>query len=72
MSKNRQFDKDFKIQAVKLAREIGTEKAAKELNVPSNTPYKAKNGELDIGLGERRLYGVFWFIRENSDSIDCL
>lgn len=76
MSNNRQYDKDFKIQVVKLAKEIGTEKATKGLNVPSNTLYgwvhKAKNGELDIGLGKRRLYGVFWFIRENSDSIDCL
>ena len=39
MSKNRQYDNDFKVQAVKLAKEIGTEKAAKELNVPSNTLY---------------------------------
>ena len=31
MSKNRQYDNDFKVQAVKLAKEIGTEKAAKEL-----------------------------------------
>ena len=57
MSKNRQYDNDFKVQAVKLAKEIGTEKAAKELNVPSNTLYgwvkKAKVGGLDIGLGER-------------------
>lgn len=48
MSKNRQYDNDFKVQAVKLAKEIGTEKAAKELNVPSNTLYgwvkKAKVG----------------------------
>ena len=57
MSKNRQYDNDFKVQAVKLAKEIGTEKAAKELNVPSNTLYgwvnKAKVGGLDISLGER-------------------
>ncbi len=26
MSKNRQYDNDFKVQAVKLAKEIGTEK----------------------------------------------
>ena len=36
MSKNRQYDNDFKVQAVKFAKEIGTEKAAKELNVPRN------------------------------------
>lgn len=57
MSKNRQYDNDYKVQAVKLAKEIGTEKAATELNVPSNTLYgwvkKAKAGGLDIGLGER-------------------
>ena len=33
MSKNRQYDNDFKVQAVKLAKEIGTEKAAKEKEI---------------------------------------
>lgn len=69
MSKNRQYDNDFKVQAVKLAKEIGTEKAAKELNVPSNTLYgwvkKAKVGGLDIGLGERNPEDALNIAEEN-------
>lgn len=44
MSKNRQYDNDFKIQAVKLAKEIGTEKAALSLFLPflvANLGYNA-------------------------------
>jgi YD repeat-containing protein len=37
MSKNRQYNEEFKVQAVKLAKEIGGKKAAAELNVPYNT-----------------------------------
>lgn len=33
MSKNKQYDNDFKVQAVKLAKEIGTEKAAMEKEI---------------------------------------
>lgn len=69
MSKNRQYDNDFKVQAVKLAKEIGTEKAAKELNVPSNTLYgwvnKAKAGGLDISLGERNPEDALNIAQEN-------
>ena len=69
MSKNRQYDNDFKVQAVKLAKEIGTEKAAKELNVPSNTLYgwvnKAKVGGLDISLGERNPEDALNIAQEN-------
>ena len=46
----RRYDENFRIEAVKLAKEIGTTKAAKELNIPSGTLdtwiYKAKNGKL--------------------------
>ena len=69
MSKNRQYDNDYKVQAVKLAKEIDTEKAAKELNVPSNTLYgwvkKAKVGGLDIGLGERNPEDALNIAEEN-------
>ena len=69
MSKNRQYDNDYKVQAVKLAKEIGTEKAATELNVPSNTLYgwvkKAKAGGLDIGLGERNPEDALNIAEEN-------
>ena len=35
---NRQYDHEYKVQAVKLAKEIGQAKAAEELGVPRNTP----------------------------------
>jgi transposase len=54
MSKNRQYNEEFKVQAVKLAKEIGGKKAAEELNVPYNTLtgwiHKEKIGEIDIGV----------------------
>ncbi len=69
MSKNRQYNNDFKVQAVKLAKEIGKEKAAKELNVPSNTLYgwvkKAKLGGIDIGTSERSPEDVLNIAQEN-------
>ena len=34
MAENRQYGHEYKIQAVKLAKEIGQAKAAKELGVP--------------------------------------
>ena len=33
----RRYDENFRIEAVKLVKEIGTTKAAKELNIPSGT-----------------------------------
>ncbi|EOS61383.1 hypothetical protein C814_01303, partial [Anaerotruncus sp. G3(2012)] len=33
----RSYDKEYKVQAVKLAREIGGDKAAKELGIPKGT-----------------------------------
>lgn len=39
MSENRQYDQEYKVQAVRLAKEIGLAKAAKELGVPRNTLY---------------------------------
>lgn len=57
MSENREYEKEYKVQAVKLAKQIGSTKAAEELQIPVNTLYgwmrKAKMGELDIGCGER-------------------
>lgn len=47
MAENRQYDHEYKVQAVKLAKEIGQAKAAEELGVPKNTlgqahrPHKA-------------------------------
>ena len=53
--KQRKYDKEYKIQAVKLSKEIGAAKAAKELWMPVDTLYgwvrAYKNGSLDIGAG---------------------
>lgn len=39
MGENRQYEHEYKIQAVKLAKEIEQTKAAKELWIPKNTLY---------------------------------
>ena len=47
------YDHDYKVQAVKLAREIGGAKAAKELGIPEGTFHTwlkaVRSGTLDIG-----------------------
>ena len=49
-------DKEYKVQAVKLGREIGFSKAAEELGIPTDTIYgwnkAAKAGRLDLGPGQ--------------------
>ena len=37
MGTGRQYDEKFKLEAVKLAREVGTKKAAEDLDIPKNT-----------------------------------
>ena len=53
--KQRKYDMEFKIQAVKLAKELGGAKAAVELGIPENTMYAwakaAREGRLDTGPG---------------------
>ena len=48
----RKYDHEYKIQAVKLAREIGGAKAAKELGIPEGTIHTwlkaVRTGTLDI------------------------
>lgn len=41
----RKYDHEYKVQAVKLAKEIGGAKAAKELGIPEGTnhPYLAES-----------------------------
>ena len=57
MSENKQYENEYKVQTVKLAKKIGAAKAANELQIPVNTLYgwirKVKIGSLDIGCGER-------------------
>ena len=55
MGENRQYDHEYKVQAVKLAKEIGQAKAAMELGIPKNTLYgwmrARRQGNLDLGAG---------------------
>ena len=51
----RKYDMEYKIQAVKLAKEIGGAKAAAELGIPENTLYAwmkaAREERLNVGSG---------------------
>ena len=53
MAQKKVYDEEFKIQAVKLGREIGFSKAAIELGVNVDTLYgwnkRAKDARLDLG-----------------------
>lgn len=53
MATGKKYDHEYKVHAVKLAKEIGSAKAAKELDIPPNTIYgwmsDYRKGRLDIG-----------------------
>ncbi len=55
MAEKKTYDKGYKIQAVKLGREIGISKAARELGINTDTLYgwnkAAREGRLDLGPG---------------------
>ena len=55
MSKRNHYDREFKVQAVRLALEVGQSKACNELNLPENTIYSwmhaYRQGKLDLGPG---------------------
>ncbi len=57
MGTGRQYDEEFKKQAVMLAKEIGNAAAATEVGIPKGTlgtwVHKAKAGEIDTGSGTR-------------------
>lgn len=62
MAEIRQYDQEFKVQAVKLAKEIGQAKAARELGIPKNTLYtwvrSTRIGDLDLGPGTQTPQGA--------------
>ena len=62
MGTQKRYDLDYKIQAVKLAREIGVNKAAKELGIAASTlngwNMAAKQGKINIGPGEQTPQGA--------------
>ena len=43
MSENKQYENEYKMQAVKLAKKIGAVNAANELQIPVNTLYGWRN-----------------------------
>lgn len=55
MAKQKKYDLEYKIQAVKLARKTGQHKAARELGISPSTLHgwcvAADEGRLDLGLG---------------------
>ena len=57
MSENKQYENEYKVQAVKHAKKIGAVNAANELQIPVNTLYgwikKAKSRSLDIGVRKK-------------------
>ena len=57
MGTGKQYDEEFKKQAIKLAKEVGTKAAADELCIPKGTlgtwVQKARIGEIDTGAGSR-------------------
>ena len=69
MSENKQYENEYKVQAVKLAKKIGAVNAANELQIPVNTLYgwiqKVKTAELDIGCGERSPEEALSVAKEN-------
>ena len=62
MSSNKKYEKEYKVEAVKLSRKIGKGQTAKELGIPEGTLYgwikAAENGSLDLGLGEQTPEGA--------------
>ena len=69
MSKKRKYDEEYKVQAVKFAKNLGSAKAAEELQIPVNTLYgwiqKVKTAELNIGCGERSPEEALSIAKEN-------
>ncbi len=57
MGTGKQYDEEFKKQAIKLAKEVGNTAAANELGVSKGTlgtwMRKARSGEIDTGSGSR-------------------
>ena len=55
MAESKSYDQEYKVQALKLAKEIGQAKVARELGVPKNTLYgwvrASRLGNLNLGAG---------------------
>lgn len=57
MGTGRQYDEEFKKQAIRLAKEIGVSAGASELGIPKGTlgtwVRRSRDGEIDTGEGTR-------------------
>lgn len=62
MPRQRNYDHEYKAQAVKLAQEMGGANAAKELGIPKDTMYgwmkAVREGRLDVGGGAHTPQGA--------------
>lgn len=67
----RTYDHEYKVRAVRLAKEIGTDKAARELDVPKGTLcgwLKAvREGRLDAGPGMHTPESALRLVQELSE-----
>ncbi len=72
----RKYDQEYKIQAVKLAKEIGGAKAAKELGIPEGTIHTwlkaVRAGTLDIGDGAHTPESAMSLAEELAESTEQL
>ena len=68
MSEQRKYDKEYKVEAVKLANRIGSGKAAEELGIPKGTLYgwmvRAKKCYIDLGKGSQTPEGAMSLVEE--------
>ena len=71
----RKYDHEYKVQAVKLAQEIGGTKAAKELGIPEGTIHTwlkaVRAGKLDIGEGSHTPTIIMRFLSFRNNAHSC-
>ena len=71
----RKYDHEYKVQAVKLAKEIGGAKAAKELGIPEGTIHTwlkaVRAGKLDIGEGSHTPTIIMRFLSFRNNDHSC-
>ena len=71
MAVTREYTAEFKEQAIKLSKEVGTKRAAEELGIPKNTlgtwVYKVKKGEIDPGAGNQTPETALTLAAENQE-----
>ena len=71
MRQTRSYDKEYKVQAVKLTKTKGTKSAAAVLGIPEETlsgwVHKAKSAYMDLGFGEQRPETALTLAAENEE-----